>query len=63
MEPQESETDKTETAHDPIAEAELPRIEPTVLPNRPNPRKKLYNIAAVLVLIAGAAAAYLVLKG
>jgi hypothetical protein len=62
MEPQEPKTDKPEAAQDPITEMELPRVEQSVLSNRPNPQKKLYIAAAVLIILAGAAAAYFLLK-
>jgi len=63
MEPEEPKTEEqpAETPN-PIEEMELPRVEPTVLSNKPNPRRNMYLVLALLIVLLGAAAAYFVLK-
>jgi hypothetical protein len=62
MAPEENETEEPKEAPNPIEEMELPRVEPAVLSNKPNPRRNLYLVLALVIIVLGAAAAYVLLK-
>jgi hypothetical protein len=62
MEPEEPKTEEPAETPNPIEEMELPRVEPAVLSNNPNPRRKKYLLLALVIILAGAAGAYFVLK-
>jgi hypothetical protein len=63
MEPEENKPEERPPEPvNPIEEMELPQVEQAVLSNKPSPRRNIYSIIALLIVLLGIVAAYFVLK-
>jgi hypothetical protein len=63
MEPEENKPEERPPEPvNPIEEMELPQVEQAVLSNKPSPRRNIYSIIALFIVLLGIIAAYFVLK-